>query len=131
MEAEEPVARRVPKPPAGLHEAGKALWTGILKTYDLRVDELRVLEDAAREADLVADMQSAVDEYDFTFLVDGSMGQPVIHPLVPEIRHHRSTLQRLLASLKLPDEGTSTGAMRADSVSEKARKAQNVRWGNV
>jgi hypothetical protein len=112
-----------PKPPNGLQTSGSALWGVIVGKYDLRADELRILEDACREADLIDLLSVALDES--TPITKGSMGQPVVNPLVPEIRQHRATLSTLLGKLKLPDDDTSDSAGR---VSAQARAAANARW---
>lgn len=39
--------------PAKLGRAGRELWRSIIPTYDLRPDEVRLLADACREADIV------------------------------------------------------------------------------
>jgi hypothetical protein len=116
--------------PTGLQDAGKALWRDIVGTYELRSDELRILEDTCREADLVARMQAEMDEPGFQFIVSGSMGQKVIHTIVSEIRQHRAVIQRFLAGLKLPDEPAGSDADGAEERSSSARRAANARWGN-
>ena len=112
-----------PKAPEGLKASGTALWGSITGKYDLRVDELRILEDACREADLIDLLSVSLEES--TPITKGSQGQPVVNPLVPEIRQHRSTLSTLLGKLKLPDDETSDSAGR---VSAQARSAANARW---
>lgn len=114
--------------PNGLQAAGKRLWDDISGSYDLRSDELRVLEDAAREADLVAVMQAEIDAPGFQMLVAGSTGQTVVNPVVAEIRQHRTVIQRFLAALKLPD--AAGASEQEEDVSSQARMAANKRWGN-
>ena len=111
------------KSPEGLDASGSALWARITAKYALRVDELRILEDACREADLIDVLSVALTES--SPITKGSQGQPVVNPLVPEIRQHRSTLSTLLGKLKLPDDETSDSAGR---VSAQARSAANARW---
>lgn len=113
------------KPPVDLAESGKALWVKVVEKYDLRADELRVLADACREADLLDLLTEELATGGV--MSTGSMGQPVVNPLVPEIRQHRATLARLLGGLKLPDDDTSDSAGR---VSAQARSAANARWSN-
>ena len=112
-----------PKTPAGFAASGAALWSQITSKYDLRADELRVLEDGCREADLIDGLSAALAEGDL--MVKGSMGQQVVNPLVGEIRQHRNTLATLLGKLKLPDDESSDSAGR---VSAQARSAANARW---
>jgi hypothetical protein len=111
--------------PAGLGDRAKVLWEGVTSKYALRVDELDVLRQACAEVDLIDAMFERQKSEDL--IAVGSMGQPVIAPLVAEIRQHRSTLARLLAQLKLPDED---GARPPRDRSAAARRAVNVRWGN-
>jgi len=107
--------------PRNLSAAGRKLWTTITTQYELRADELRVLEDACREADLIDVLNAEAKGADL--VVQGSTGQPVINPLISELRQHRSTLAALFRQLKLPDE-TDTAASR----SSQAREAANARW---
>lgn len=111
--------------PAGLRVHGKALWAGVAGPgkYELRADELRVLEDAAREADLIAKLEDGLA--DAPLVVRGSQGQDVIHPLISEIRQHRATLAALLRQLKLPDADPESAAGER---STSARAAANARW---
>jgi hypothetical protein len=114
-----------PKAPTGLGTSGRSLWRAIAGVYELRPDELRILTDACREADLVDRLEAALA--DAELIVKGSMGQLVASPLVSEVRQHRTVLAGLLRSLKLPDapdtDRTST------YVSEQARAAARARWG--
>lgn len=108
--------------PTKLGTKAKRLWVETTTKWDLRPDELRVLEDACRQVDLIERIESALADEDL--IVRGSMGQPVANPLVQEIRQHRATLQRLLGSLKLPDED----GRAIESRSSSARAAANARW---
>lgn len=118
-----------PPTPRNLGEAGAELWRQIATdgNYELRPDELRVLEDACREADLIdaIEAQLSADIAAGCFTVKGSMGQPVVNPLISEQRQHRSTLAGLLGKLKLPDEDSDVSAPR----STQARSAAQSRWG--
>lgn len=109
--------------PAGLGSKAKALWSGIAGAYELRVDELRVLEDVCREVDLIERLEAEMREAPLT--VKGSMGQLVAHPITQELRQHRTVVKQLLGSLKLPD--SEDGAAEGRSVS--ARHAAIARWG--
>jgi hypothetical protein len=106
--------------PDGL--AGSAdVWAKITESYELRTDELRLLEDACREMDLIDRMHADLAVRDF-FTV-GSMGQPVMSPLVAEIRQHRMVLASLLRALKLPDDAG------APAVNQQ-RQAGNASWAS-
>jgi hypothetical protein len=108
--------------PAKLGAKARRIWRSITDTYELRADELRVLEDACREVDLIERLEEALDGADL--IVHGSQGQPVANPLVQELRQHRGTLKALLGSLKLPDED----GRQAESRSSSARAAAQARW---
>lgn len=114
-----------PPVPAGLDERAADLWTGVTCKYDLRVDELYVLEAACREVDLIDAM--VIRQRSEDLIGVGSQGQPVAAPLVSELRQHRATLAALMRQLKLPDED----GRAASSASEAARAAANARWGNT
>lgn len=107
--------------PARLAAKGQELWDQVAGHYQLRPDELRTLEDACREADLVERLEAELQ--DAPLMVKGSMGQMVASPLVSELRQHRATLNTLLKSLKLPDE-----APNASATSTSARAAARARW---
>lgn len=113
-----------PATPTTLGRSGTDLWTRVTKAYDLRVDELRILEDACAEADLVDAL--AAELAAGSLMITGSQGQQVINPLVSELRQHRSTLKALMQSLKLPEDGDVE--REAGERSSKARAAANARW---
>ena len=116
-----------PKAPAKLGTAGRALWSSVVPTYELRADEVRILIDACREADLIERLHNELAVSELT--TKGSMGQEVASPYVSEIRQHRAVLAGLLAKLKLPD--TPAGAARKKAaVSDAARSAARARWGS-
>lgn len=110
------------KAPAGLGAKAKKVWSEITSVYDLRADELRILEDACREIDLIERLESELKGAEL--VVSGSMGQPVVSPLVQELRQHRGVLARLLTCLKLPDDEPGAGER-----SSSARTAAMARWG--
>ncbi|WP_040520520.1 hypothetical protein [Gordonia malaquae] len=115
---------KTPTAPTKLGPKGRKLWNSIAGKYVLRADEMRTLEDACREADLIEKMEK--EHLTAALIVKGSQGQPVINPLVSELRQHRATLGALLKSLKLPDE---VEAAAAEGRSTAARNAANARWG--
>lgn len=109
--------------PRGLQVKGKRLWNDITANYELRFDELRLLEDVCREVDLIERLETALMDAPLT--VKGSMGQEVASPLVQEIRQHRGVVARLLSALKLPDESGS----QSNEIGSSARAAAMARWG--
>jgi phage terminase small subunit len=111
------------KCPPKLGAPGVRFWKDVVDRYQLRPDELRVLEQACRTLTLLDKMQKTLDKADSLTAV-GSMGQPVMHPIVSELRQHRNTLRQLTNQLGLPDEDDS----RKTSRSAQARDAVNARW---
>lgn len=123
-----------PRMPRKLGKAGRDLWQGITdpeEGWALRPDEIRLLTDACREADIVERLETALA--DAELIVRGSMGQPAPSPLLTEIRQHRATLAGLLGKLRLvePDEDEDevpTGTLIPLTRAEAARKAARTRW---
>jgi hypothetical protein len=120
------VVRDVPAPPEGLVGAGLRLWTAIVDVYDLRPDELRILEDAGREAMLIDRMDRELESA--PLVVKGSMGQPTASPMVQEIRQHRATFAQLMGKLRLPDDPEVVPKSGPAERAVKARAAANARW---
>lgn len=122
----------IPKAPTGLRKGGKELWTSIhAKHYTLRPDELRILEDACHQADLIDELNRELRKQlrAGNFTVAGSMGQQVSNPLISEIRQHRATLTQMLAKLKLPDLPVKQNNDAGDGHrGEQQRNAANSRW---
>src|SRR5690348_12255724 len=92
------------KPPKTLGDAGKHAWNTVTSKYELRADELRVLEDACATIDMVAFLTEIWEREGKPILTKGSMGQEVIHPIIGELRAQRAQAARLVAQLKLPDD---------------------------
>jgi len=115
-----------PKPPRNLGERGQELWDSIVPAYELKPDEVRILMDACREADLVERLYEALDAGGL--IAQGYNGQDVPAPTLSEIRQHRALLSNLLKALKLP-ESAATAARKKAHTSEQARMAVRARWG--
>lgn len=115
------------KPPTGLSAASRSLWKGIIDRWDLRPDELTVLERACRAADAASDLRKVVDREGLTVL--GSMGQTVVHPALQEARQQDALATTLLRSLRLPDDESETKSDSAPGErSAAARSAAKSRW---
>jgi hypothetical protein len=114
------------KPPPGLGTDGRQLHRAVTGNYELRVDEVKVLEIACREADLIEAMGAELVEAGVT--VRGRYaGSRVPNPLIAELRQHRRLYAQLLAQLGLPDEP----AAQVDAAVERstqARRAARARW---
>lgn len=114
--------------PQGLGERGARMWVDVSEAFELRVDELRVLEDACREIDLIDRMHC--EQQDMPLTAKGSMGQVVAAPLLQELRAHRALLARLLGALRLPDDEEAQ-QYEGRERSAKARTAALARWGRA
>lgn len=110
------------KAPAGLNAKGKRLWSEVTTGYQLRHDELDVLEDVCREADLIDKIEQELASADL--MTTGSMGQMVVNPLIAEARQHRATKMSLWKRLALPDPVSS----EAPAASNQQRSAAQSRW---
>jgi phage terminase small subunit len=108
--------------PKSLAAAGRKLWRETAKVYALRQDELESLKAACAEADLIERMEEELKDQPLT--VTGSQGQIVAHPLVQELRQHRTTMASLLRGLKLPDDD-SVGKVNAQ------RSGGTARWAHA
>ncbi|MER8008123.1 hypothetical protein [Streptomyces sp. NPDC094149] len=117
----------LPEPPVELGVRGAELWRAVLAEHELRTDELRVLEDACREVDLIERMHAEL--HTAPLVVKGSMGQDVANPLVQELRQHRALVARLLGALKLSDE--EQDGRDAQFRTDRARRAALTRWNGV
>ena len=119
-----------PSAPAGLSKPAKDLWKAVVSRWDLRPDELDVLADACRVSDRIAELEEALGS---GVMTEGSMGQPVLHPAVAEIRQQQALKASLWRSLRLPDD-VETGQREdeqspsAEGRSASARKAAQSRW---
>src|SRR5690606_12587211 len=82
-----PTMAKVPAP-TKLGAKARRLWNETTEQWELRPDELRVLEDACRQVDLIERIEKALADQDL--IVRGSQGQPVANPLVQEVRQHRA-----------------------------------------
>lgn len=118
------MTQRTPPAPKGLGLEARRLWQGTLKDFDLGPAELRLLEEACREVDLIERIEAELTGA--ALVVTGSRHQPVANPLVQEVRQHRQTVRALLGALRLPDgEPDSWDGL---SSSDRARKAALARW---
>lgn len=132
MSSTEDPAPEAPEPPEELRARGAALWSQTMGRFELTEAERELLRECCRTLDELDALQ-AVLAADGP-VATGSMGQPVAHPALGEMRGARQVLGRLLKQLDLPDD--DTGAALPDDVfatrrSETARHAANVRWGRL
>ncbi|MBO2455862.1 hypothetical protein J4573_52920 [Actinomadura barringtoniae] len=113
-----------------LGSRGTVLWNRVTETWDLKPDELELLSAACRTVDHIAAMEKELEGQPLTVL--GSQRQPVINPLVSELRFYRAALASHLRALRIPDsedEGAEVLPMdRKMTRSESGRVAAHARW---
>jgi len=111
-----------PRAAPGLLRDGKRLWKAVVSAFELRPDELVLLEAACRLADEIAVLQLVLAEA--PAMVEGSKGQERLHPAFAELRGHRLALSRLLAMLGLAEADPDAGLRRSTA----GRKLALKRW---
>lgn len=111
------------KAPTGLKKRGKNTWDSVVKKYDLRTDELDILEDICREIDMIDALEKELKGANL--VVMGSQGQEVANPMISELRQHRATKKSLWAALKLPDEGNAAAGVN------QQRDAAQSKWASA
>jgi hypothetical protein len=111
--------------PVGLADAGRALWQQVTRRYALRVDELRVLEEAAHLADELATLNAALTGAQA--MVPGPRGRMQPNPLLEEARRHRAVYLRALGALGLAS-ADEQGDVRERSRAGRALARQ--RWAS-
>ena len=115
------MARSGPTTPKGLHAAGADLWARLTDVFDLEVGELLLLEQAARQADTVADLDAAVAADGV--IVTGAAGQSRLNAAVTELRQSRLALAKLLGELGLPTEDDERPMTAAQRRAQKAARS--------
>nr|DAJ25788.1 MAG TPA: terminase small subunit [Caudoviricetes sp.] len=106
-------------------EAAEAFWRRVVVRWELRTDELRILQDACVQLALVDRLQYEADRSDV--LIEGSRGQLRPNPIFDAVRQHRLALTNILKSLNIP-ESDEEEAARAERRHNKAVKAARTRW---
>jgi hypothetical protein len=117
--------------PSNLGDEALKFWAAVTKSYRMRPDELRLLEDACREIDIIEMLEAEKRKTRFRATVKGSMGQQVINPVLQEVRQHRVALASLMKQLKLVDLGAGEEGEEGHGgdLETSARKAAIARWG--
>lgn len=118
-----------PRMPANLAAPGRSLWRAVVADYELRPDEIAVLEKACRTADDSARLDAALREA--PLMVTGSMGQARANPLLHEARQSRALLATLLRQLALPQDQPAEGTEKPTTNTLRAMKAARARWGSA
>lgn len=118
----------LPEAPKGLQEAGLALWESTTEVFDLSEEphKLKVLERACKTADTISMLETEATTQ--PLIAKGSMGQPVINPLIAEARAQTTVLNTLLKSIGLPDSD-EVQVERAIKRQQTAKAGAKARWG--
>jgi hypothetical protein len=109
--------------PKGLDTKGRAMWSSIVGKYELRADELAILEQACHLTEMAELLHASWVEQGKPLTTKGSMGQQVTHPLISEVKAHRTAAAGLMGRLKLPDEAEAPA-----KPANQARAAAQSRW---
>jgi hypothetical protein len=110
-----------PAPP-DLGPDGKTLWDELTANVLFRSDELAILEQACRARDTVAILERALQ--DAPALVEGSKSQPIVNPVIQELRLTRQMVVNFLAKLDVPDPADPHSL----TPSQRGRLAAKSRW---
>lgn len=101
--------------PAGLGAAGRRVWAQVLVAvapgWSLDERDLLVLAEAARQADLIAELEAAVARDGV--IVAGAAGQDRLNGAVPALNTARTLLARLLAQVEIAQPAAKTGHLNS------------------
>lgn len=113
--------------PEGLAEAGRHLWESITNEFDFTGEpgKLAILERACRTADQITVLEAAIVGAEL--VVKGSTGQPVVNPMIAEVRQQSGLLNNLVKALGLPASAEEELAA-AERRKTKSSNAAKARW---
>jgi P27 family predicted phage terminase small subunit len=121
--------------PKNLAPEGRALWRAIASQVaedglELDQRELKLLESACREQDMLSRIEAALVDAPLT--VKGAQSQMVAHPLIGEARRSRAQIASLLKAIGLDDPSLAASSGRGSrTTSTSARRAALTRhYGN-
>lgn len=110
--------------PAGLGDAGTRLWEAMIAAVapDWSLDErdLLVLEQAARQTDLIGLLEASIEADGVTVL--GAAGQERLNAAVPALNVARSVLARLLAQVEIAPPRAQTGHLNGRQRTNQRRR---------
>jgi len=114
--------------PVDFGPEGSSLWDEIAGDADLvlRPDEFRLLELACRQLDMIASLRAAFNAKP-EYIVKGSTGQPVVNPLVAEIRTASSAFASLMRQLGVPDSD-ERAEQRSAEMSKRMSELGRISW---
>ncbi len=112
--------------PPGVGAVGSALWGRIVGEFALDAHELPLLVEVVTAADRLAELRAVVAA-DGAVLRDVN-GVPRVHPAQVEWRLTALAQARLLSTLNLPADGSSSLTGVVPGRSRAASKAATARW---
>ena len=115
------MSKKIVPAPDGLKDRGVSLWKAYTSKYEFRPDELLWLETACRASDRIGIMDSELSA--LGYMSEGSTGQPVVNPLVAEIRATEAHRDNALKRLGLPEEGGVAVELNQNRAAGKSRWA--------
>jgi hypothetical protein len=119
--------------PDDLGSDGTALWDEIAgnEIYVFRPDEYRLLVLASRQLDVITQLRAAFAENP-DYIVKGSTGQPVVNPLIAEIRQASAAFASLMRQLGIPHD-EERARQREEKITQEmrvpAKRSVKVRKG--
>jgi P27 family predicted phage terminase small subunit len=122
--------RAVPKAPAGLGAAGRAVWSHVWRECPWVEEEHRLV--VGRLCELYDDraaMKKAVASAGYTST--GSTGQPVEHPLLGTIRATEVAINRVERQLGISISAKRAEVVADDITAEEARAAEEAERGKA
>lgn len=115
-------------PPAGLDARGRDLWRWLME-FEPETHELVLVLEACRIADRL-DKLAAVLAKD-GLMTTNAKDEPIVHPALVEARQQTATLNRTLASLRIPSPGGDNwDGLTASARARKAAMARHYPGGN-
>jgi phage terminase small subunit len=95
----QPVMSAIPRAPASLSEAARAIWRGLNAEYELSPSDLRVLREGLAAWDRSAEAAAIIDQEGLTFI--DPRGVPRQHPAAGLELRHRDAYLKALRDLRL------------------------------
>ncbi len=120
---------KVPKPPPGTGKAGRRVWrqlhAAVAPGWELDERDLAVLEQAVAQADLIAELETAIKAEGV--LVVGAAGQRRPNGLMTQLTSSRALLAKLIAQVQIAPPMERTGNL-SKRQRDQLRDARRQRW---
>lgn len=113
--------------PKVLEVTGRKFWRDVTGKYTLRADELRLLENACRQLDILALVTKKWDDAGRPLTSTGSMGQLVEHPNLATMDRAQKSYLMFVKQLALPDEADEGDEKPAGGPNQHRSAAQS-KW---